>query len=161
MDLHQIFIPELQYEVTLTEKFFTRIPIDKLNWRPHPRSMSIKELSNHLAEIPGYVTAIMEMEEMDISEYKAPQLESKDELIKLLRENASRAETALRKPDEDYEQLWRMVHGEKKLVEMPRLNMLRTMTLSQLPHHRAQLGVYFRLLDIPVPASYGPSADEN
>lgn len=161
MDLQQIYIPELQYEVTLTEKFFNRIPMDKINWKPHPKSMSIKELANHLAEIPGYVTAIMEREEMDIAGYKSPQLETKEELIKLLRENASRAETALRKPDEEYEQIWKMVHGEKKLVEMPRMNILRTMTLSQLPHHRAQLGVYFRLLDIPVPASYGPSADEN
>ena len=161
MDLQQIFIPELQYEVALTEKFFNRLPMDKFNWRPHPKSMSIKELANHLAEIPGYVTAIMEMDEMDVADYKAPQLETKEELIKLLRENASRAETALRKPDEEYEELWKMVHGEKKLVEMPKLNMLRTMTLGQLPHHRAQLGVYFRLLDIPVPASYGPSADEN
>ncbi len=161
MDLQQIFIPELQYEVTLTEKFFNRIPMDKLHWRPHPKSMNIKELCNHLAEIPGYVTAIMEKDEMDIAGYKAPQLETKEELIRLLRENASGAEAALNKPNEEYERIWKMVHGEKKLVEMPKLNMLRTMTLGQLPHHRAQLGVYFRLLDIPVPSSYGPSADEN
>lgn len=161
MDLQNIYIPELKYEVMLTEKFFNRIPMEKFNWRPHPKSMNIKELSNHLAEIPGYVTAIMEKDEMDIADYQAPQLETKEELIKLLKENASRAEAALRKPDEEYEKIWKMVHGEKTLVEIPKMNMLRTMTLSQIPHHRAQLGVYFRLLDIPVPASYGPSADEN
>lgn len=113
MDLQNIYIPELQYEVMLTEKFFNRIPMDKFNWRPHPKSMSIKELSNHLAEIPGYVTAIMEKDEMDIANYKAPQLENREELIKLLRENASRAEVALRKPNEEYEKIWKMVHGEK------------------------------------------------
>ncbi len=161
MDLQSRFIPELKYEVILTEKFFNRIPMEKFNWRPHPKSMSIRELSNHLAEIPGYVTAIMEKDEMDIAGYSSPQLETKEELIKLLRENSSKAEAALRKPDEEYEKIWKMVHGEKTLVEMPKRNMLRTMTLGQLPHHRAQLGVYFRLLDIPVPASYGPSADEN
>jgi uncharacterized damage-inducible protein DinB len=161
MDLQTILIPELQYEVALTEKFLNRIPEDKMDWRPHPKSMSIKELANHLAEIPGYISAIMETNVMDLSGYKAPNHQSKEEIISLLRKNASRAEAALRKPDEEYEEIWKMVHEEKTLVEMPKMNMLRSMAISQLPHHRAQLGVYFRLLDIPVPASYGPSADEN
>lgn len=161
MELQNIIIPELQYEVVLTEKFLNRIPEDKMNWRPHPKSMSIIELANHLAEIPGYIYAIMEREEMDLEGYKAPDLNSKEKIITLLRQNASRAEDALRKPDEEYEKLWKMVKGEKTLLEMPKMNMLRSMTLNQLPHHRAQLGVYLRLLDIPVPATYGPSADEN
>lgn len=160
MELQNILIPELQYEVVLTEKFLNRIPEDKMDWRPHPKSMSIKELANHLAEIPAYVTSIMELEKMDVEKYKAPSFDSKEKLVAHLRKNASSAEEALRKPDEEYEKLWKMVKGEKTLLEMPRMNMLRSMTLNQLTHHRAQLGVYFRLLDIPVPASYGPSADE-
>lgn len=161
MELKDLLIPELQYEVVLTEKFLNRIPADKMDWRPHPRSMSIRELANHLAEIPGWIGAIMDKEEMDLSGYKSPSYNSVEQIIKLLKENTNYAENALRKPNSDYEILWRLTKDGKTLVEMPRLNMLRSMALNQLPHHRAQLGVYFRLLDIPVPASYGPSADEN
>jgi len=160
MDLHQLFIPELQYEVVLTEKFFNRIPAEKMDWRPHPKSMSIKQLANHLAELPGLVTEIMETEKMNMVGYNSPDYETPEDILRLLRENAARAEDALRKPDEEYEKLWKLVYGEKTIMEMPKLNMLRSMALSQLPHHRAQLGVYFRLLEIPVPSSYGPSADE-
>lgn len=160
MELQNLLIPELQYEVVLTEKFLNRIPEDKMDWRPHPRSMSIKELGNHLAEIPAWVTGIMQGEEMDITGYKSPDYNSVEDIIKLLKNNTTNAEQALRKPNEEYETLWKLTKDGKTLVEMPRLNMLRSMALNQLPHHRAQLGVYFRLLDIPVPASYGPSADE-
>ncbi len=160
MELKDLLIPELQYEVVLTEKFLNRIPADKMDWRPHPRSMSIKELANHLAEIPGWVTGIMQGEEMDLSGYKSPDYNSIGDIIKLLKSNTTTAEQALRKPNEEYETLWKLTKDGKTLIEMPRLNILRSMALNQLPHHRAQLGVYFRLLDIPVPASYGPSADE-
>ncbi|MEP6262663.1 MAG: DinB family protein [Gillisia sp.] len=161
MELKDLLIPELQYEVVLTEKFLNRIPADKMDWRPHPRSMSIKELANHLAEIPAWVTGIMQGEELDLTGYKSPDYNSVEDIIKLLKNNTTKAEDALRKPNEEYEVIWKLTKDGKTLVEMPRLNMLRSMALNQLPHHRAQLGVYFRLLDIPVPASYGPSADEN
>ena len=160
MELQNLLIPELQYEVVLTEKFLNRIPADKMDWRPHPRSMSIKQLANHLAEIPAWVTGIMQGEEMDLTGYKSPDFNSVEDIVKLLKTNTTNAEQALRKPNEEYEVLWKLTKDGKTLVEMPRLNMLRSMALNQLPHHRAQLGVYFRLLDIPVPASYGPSADE-
>lgn len=161
MELKHLFIPELKYEVKLTEIFFHRIPMDKLDFKPHQKSMSMKELVNHLAEIPGYIALIMESEDLDIAGYKAPNHDSKVDLLNLLSENAERAEAALKKADEEYQKNWRMRSGENTIFEMPRLNALRSMALSQLPHHRAQLGVYYRLLDIPVPASYGPSADEN
>ena len=160
MDLQQILIPEFQYEVTLTEKFIKRIPEDKMDWRPHPKSMTIRELANHLAEIPQWVVAIMDKEELDLAEYKAPEYRNTEDIVKLLRNGASSAEAALRKPDEAYNHIWKLRKGDHTLVEMPRMNVLRTLALNQLPHHRAQLGVYFRLLDIPVPATYGPSADE-
>lgn len=160
MELQNLLIPELQYEVVLTEKFLNRIPADKMDWRPHPRSMSIKQLANHLAEIPAWVTGIMQGEEMDLTGYKSPDYNSVEDIVKLLKTNTTKAEQALRKPNEEYEVLWKLTKDGKTLIEMPRLNMLRSMALNQLPHHRAQLGVFFRLLDIPVPASYGPSADE-
>lgn len=160
MELQHILIPEFQYEVTLTEKFIKRIPEDKMNWRPHPKSMTIKDLANHLAEMPQWVVAIMEKDELDLEGYKAPDLNNTEDIVTLLREGVSSAESALRKPDETYQELWKLKKGEQTMVEMPRMNVLRTLALNQLPHHRAQLGVYFRLLDIPVPSTYGPSADE-
>lgn len=161
MDIKDIFIPELKYEVKLTEIFFHRLPLDKLDYRPHHKSMSMKELANHIAEIPGYIYLIMNQERYDFAEYKAPNYNSKVDLINFLLENAQKAEAALNKDNEEYRKNWKMINGEETIFEMPRLNALRSMALSQLPHHRAQLGVYYRLLDIPVPASYGPSADEN
>lgn len=160
MELQQILIPEFQYEVILTEKFIKRIPQDKMDWRPHTRSMSVRELANHLVEIPQWVLAIMEKEEFDLAGYKAPDHKNIEDMVILLRNGASSAEEALRKPDEAYQEIWKLRKGEHTLMEMPRMNVLRTLALNQLPHHRAQLGVYFRLLDIPVPSTYGPSADE-
>ncbi len=160
MELQKILIPEFQYEVTLTEKFIKRIPVDKMNWKPHHKSMSIKELANHLAEIPQWVVAVMDKEELDLSGYKPPGLNNIDDIVKLLRHGASTAEASLRQPDEAYYHIWKLKKGDHTLIEMPRMNVLRTLALNQLPHHRAQLGVYFRMLDISVPSTYGPSADE-
>lgn len=102
----------------------------------------------------------MNTEVIDIAGYKSSQFEIKWEMIKLLGENAVEEEAALRKP-EGFGKLWKMVNGEKKLVETPKLNILRTMTLKQLSHHRGKPGVCFRPAPIPVPASYRPIADEN
>mgnify|MGYP002795205238 CR=1 FL=1 len=160
MKLQQILIPEFQYEVTLTEKFIKRIPQSKMDWRPHPKSMTIGELANNLAEIPQWVAAIMDKEELDLAAYKAPAHNNTEDIVKLLRNGASAAEAALRKPDDAYQDIWKLRKGDHILIEMPRMNVLRTLAINQLPHHRAQLGVYFRLLDISVPSTYGPSADE-
>ncbi|TDN84741.1 putative damage-inducible protein DinB [Salegentibacter sp. 24] len=161
MELQNLLISELQHEVVLTEKFLKRIPKDKMEWRPHKKSMSIRQLANHLAEIPSWITATMEMDEMDMTDYKSPDFDTMEEILKVLLNNTSEAEAALRKPDKDYQKNWKMMQGGKVLMDMPKYSVLRMMVLNQLPHHRAQLGVYFRLLNISVPATYGPSADEN
>lgn len=161
MKIQELLVPELQHEVMLTEKFLKRIPKDKLDWKPHNKSMSLLELGNHLAEIPSWITGTMEMEEMNMDNYEPNKLKSVDELIATLNKNASEAQESLKKEDLEYLKNWKMIVGGETVVDMPRINVLRTMVLNQLPHHRAQMGVYFRLLDIPVPATYGPTADEN
>lgn len=160
MKIYEILIPELQHEVALTEKFLKHLPQDKMDWRPHPKSMSVNQLANHLVEIPGWVTATMDLDEMEMQGYRSPEFQSSSEMLEALKDNTSKAEAALRKPDADFEKNWKMLMGGETVMDMPKLKVLRTMVLNQLPHHRAQLGVYFRLLDIPVPATYGPSADE-
>lgn len=161
MKIQELLVPELQHEVMLTEKFLKRIPEDKLDWKPHNKSMSLLELGNHLAEIPSWITGTMEMDEMNMDSYEPNKLKSVDELIATLKKNASEAQESLKKEDSEYLKNWKMIVGGETVVDMPRINVLRTMVLNQLPHHRAQMGVYFRLLDIPVPATYGPTADEN
>jgi len=161
MELQNILISELQHEVVITEKFLKRIPTDKMDWRPHEKSMTIRQLANHLAEIPSWITGTMEMDDMDMAGYKAPDFATVDEILEVLQNNTAEAEAALRKPDKEYEKNWKMIQDGKVLLDMPKYSVLRMMVLNQLPHHRAQLGVYFRLLDIPVPATYGPSADES
>ncbi|MDT0646351.1 DinB family protein [Zunongwangia sp. F260] len=160
MTIENMFLPQLQHEAVLTEKFFSRIPQDKIDWRPHPKSMSFKELANHMAEIPSWITATMELDEMDMEAYRAPDFDTVPEITKAFKINLTQAENALKKPDKEYEKTWRMLKNGNKIMEMQRLEVLRVMVLNQLPHHRAQMGVYFRLLDIPVPSTYGPSADE-
>ncbi|MDT0650106.1 DinB family protein [Autumnicola edwardsiae] len=160
MDIQDLLLPQLRQEAALTIKFFNRIPEEKLDWRPHSKSMSFKELANHMAEIPSWITATMEMSEMDMESYATPDFNTVPEIIKAFKINLSQAENSLKKDDEEYQKDWRMLKNGNKILEMPRLDVLRMMVLSQLPHHRAQMGVYFRLLDIDVPSTYGPSADE-
>lgn len=160
MEIKEILLPELQQEVALTEKFLKRIPEDKLGWKPHEKSMSILELANHLAEIPSWITGTMEMDELDMDGYTPAQFKSLKEIIQALKNNAAEAEASLDKPDSDYLKNWKMISGGQIIIDMPRIHVLRSGVLNQIPHHRAQLGVYFRLLDISVPATYGPSADE-
>jgi len=161
MEIQEILIPELKQEVAITEKFLRRIPEDKLDWRPHNKSMSIRELGNHLSEIPSWITGTMQMEEMNMDDYKPTEFNSVDEFVEALKNNASEAEASLQRPDSEYMKHWKMIVGGETVMDLPKVNVLRSMVLNQIPHHRAQLGVYFRLLDISVPATYGPSADED
>ncbi|MDR5590992.1 DinB family protein [Christiangramia sp. SM2212] len=161
MKIHEFLIPQLQQEVALTEKFLKRIPEDEMGWKPHEKSMSIKELANHLAEIPSWITGTMDHDSMDLSGYKSPAKDSVKEIIELLKKNNAEAEKALQKPDEEFSKNWKMIVNGETAMEMPKYNVLQAVVMNQFPHHRAQLGVYFRLLDISVPSTYGPSADES
>ncbi|TBW28296.1 DinB family protein [Gramella sp. KN1008] len=161
MKIQDYLIPQLQQEVALTEKFLRRIPEDKLDWKPHKKSMTIRQLANHLAEIPSWITGTMKAGMMDVKGYKPNDHASVDEIIRELKKNAADAEESLEKPDDEFERMWKMTNDGEIIFEMPKFNVLQSMVMNQFPHHRAQLGVYFRLLDISVPATYGPSADEN
>ncbi len=156
----EILIPELQYEVALTKKFIQRIPQDKMDWKAHEKSFTLRQLANHLADIPYWIPATMDMDEMEMSNYKGPDLAKTEEIIELLEKNAAAAEAALDKDDAEYAKPWTMKHQGQAIFTMPKYQTLRGMVLNQLPHHRAQLGVYLRMIGESVPATYGPSADE-
>ncbi|TQO37984.1 DinB family protein [Arenibacter algicola] len=160
MEIQKLLIPELEHEVALTEKFLRRIPKDKLDWRPHPKSMSIKQLGSHLAELPSWVVGTMSQDEMIMDEYKPPINGNVDDMIKTLKSAAKEAADSLKVANSEYDKKWKMIQGGKTVMEMPKYQVLRGMVLNQFPHHRAQLGVCLRLLNESVPATYGPSADE-
>ncbi len=160
MEIQNLLIPELEHEVVLTEKFLRRIPEDKLDWRPHPKSMSIKQLGSHLAELPSWVVGTMLQDEMIMDEYKPPINDNVDEMIKTLKSAAKEAADSLKVANSEYDRKWKMIQGGQTVMEMPKYQVLRGMVLNQFPHHRAQLGVCLRLLNESVPATYGPSADE-
>ncbi|MEG3657247.1 DinB family protein [Arenibacter palladensis] len=160
MEIQNLLIPELEHEIALTEKFLRRIPEDKLDWRPHPKSMSIKQLGSHLAELPSWVVGTMLQDEMIMDEYKPPINDNVDEMIKTLKSAAREAADSLKVANSEYDRKWKMIQGGQTVMEMPKYQVLRGMVLNQFPHHRAQLGVCLRLLNESVPATYGPSADE-
>lgn len=156
------FKHQMQEEAVTTRKMLALVPADKLDWLPHPKSMSLVRLATHVAEIPSWVPMITDWEELDFSKgnYAPPVINSSGDLLAYFEKNFKSGTAALEKVSDDIlNKPWSMRNGDEIFFTLPKSEVLR-MTLSQIIHHRAQLGVYLRLLDIPIPGSYGPSADE-
>lgn len=157
------FLQELDYEAVQTRKMLARVPDDKFDWQPHAKSMTLGRLAGHIAESPKWaeITAYQDTFVLDGS-YQPPQVSTQEELLEFFDENVAKAKEAMKSvSDEKMSVTWRMVRAEGELVfEMPRAGVFRTFIMNHLIHHRGQLSVYLRLLDVPVPAIYGPSADE-
>jgi uncharacterized damage-inducible protein DinB len=161
MEIKKLLTEELEHEAAITEKFLLRIPKDKLSWRPHEKSMTLQQLGSHLAEIPSWITGTMDYDEMVMDDYRAPQNDTVEDMVSTLKKNTEEAKNALQKENTEYvDKTWKMVMEGQTVFELPKYQTLRAMVLNQLPHHRAQLGVYLRLLGESVPSTYGPSADE-
>lgn len=162
MKLIPLFTNELEQEAQTTRKFLKLVPEDKFDWKPHEKSMSLKELSVHIAEIPGWIETALSKDVLDFADndYEPTPVENSDDLLELLDQSVQKSNTALDEADEeDLLPDWTMRNGDQVLMVMPKHAVIRH-SLNQITHHRAQLGVYLRLLDIPIPGSYGPSADE-
>lgn len=160
MNISDLLIPELKHETQLNETFLKRVPEDKLSWAPHEKSTKMGVLCAHIVELYGYVPAVMNQDGVDMAGYTPPKIVPIGTLLEQLNELAPAAEEALNKDNQHYEQPWAMRRGDEVMMEASRYMVLRSTVLNQFPHHRAQLGVYLRLLDVDVPATYGPSADE-
>lgn len=166
MSLAKMFLPELEHEAATTRRCIERFKDDQLGWKPHGKSMSVGQLISHLAEIPGWTPATFQMDELDLSPpggapYAPTLYASVEETLAAFDKGVSEAKEALAAAsDEAYGQNWTMLFGGTKLFTMPRAAVVRTWVLNHLIHHRGQLSVYLRLLEIPVPPIYGPSADE-
>lgn len=157
-------IAELDAETPATRRVLERLPADKLDWRPHPKSMSVGQLAQHLASIPGNVARFVQMDGMDVAtrptEYAS--CESKEAVLAAFEASVQTARDVLSNLDEARANAtWRLTFGDREIFAKPRLGVMRTMCFNHWYHHRGELVVYLRLLDIPVPVVYGRSADEN
>ncbi len=165
MNLNEPIIAEMEQESTATRRALERVPADKFSWKPHEKSMTLGELAAHVAEISRWTGSTINQDELDFSkeEYKPFVPKTTEELVKFFDDNQAEALKTLREnaTNENLMGMWSLKDGEKTYMTMPRIAVMRGFVLSHLIHHRAQLGVYLRLLDIPLPSTYGPSADES
>ena len=164
MTIANQMLAELQQEGIATRKILALVPIDKKDWKPHEKSMALGSLSRHVAEIYGWPKETIQDDELDFAKMDGNPVEvnSTEELLALFDKCIAKAKEVLEKtPDEEMSKPWTMRQGEMIFFTMPKAQVMRTWVLNHSVHHRAQLGVYLRLLDIPIPGSYGPSADES
>jgi uncharacterized damage-inducible protein DinB len=163
MSLNQSFIAELQIEAASTNKMLANFPSDKNTWKPHEKSMTLARLAVHIAELPGWITMTMTTDELDLSkmDYKPQVPENAEELVSMHTKNVDAAVKALEaSTDADFMKNWTLRNGDHIIFTMPKIAVLRSMAYSHLYHHRGQLSVYLRMLDVTVPGMYGPSADD-
>lgn len=156
------FKKQLIQEAITTRKMLSRIPEDKYNWKPHPKSMALIQLATHLAELPMWVSMVLTTSELDFENnpYSPPPFTNNKELLEYFEKNQAEGELELDKATEkELELPWTLRSGAQVFSNDPKEDVIR-MSISQTIHHRAQLGVFLRLLDVPIPGSYGPSADD-
>jgi uncharacterized damage-inducible protein DinB len=162
MTMSQELLSEFDPEMKRTRKALERLPDDRFDWKPHAKSTSAGRLAGHIAELPGFSAGIMKTESLSLGNSDANPAPMKNcaEVLALFDKNAAEAREAIAAATDDYlSQQWHLSFQGKKMFEAPRAAALRS-SIRHLVHHRGQLTVYLRLNDIPVPAIYGPSADE-
>lgn len=162
--MQDALVAELLSEAGSTRRVLERVPEHRLAWRPHPRSMSLGQLAQHVATIPGGVAAMLDGDGIDAAtvDFTQRPAASRAELLAAFEDSVARARGFLAGLDaKRLAAPWRMSRAGREIFTVPRAGAVRTLLLSHWIHHRAQLGVYLRLLDVPVPAVYGMSADEN
>ena len=163
MPLNDVFIAELENEAKATRRLLERVPLEKSDWKPHEKSMSMGRLASHVAEISGWVSYTLDADEVDFSkmDYKPKVAASNAELLEIFEENHKKALDSLKKAkDEDFMKPWTLRNGEQVYLTLPKAAVLRSFAYSHQIHHRGQLTVYMRLNDVALPGIYGPTADE-
>lgn len=162
MSIADTFLAELEFEAQTTRKFLERVPA-KPDYKPHPKSMSLGRLAAHLGEAFGWGLTILNQDvfELDPSKYQPATAKDGREALAIFEKGLAEFKAALQAaPDSRLTTRWKMNVGGKTVIDLPRAAVIRSMIMNHLVHHRAQLGVYLRLNDVPVPGAYGPSADE-
>jgi len=163
MTLTNILLKEMAQEAQTTRKMLERVPNDKYDWKPHPKSMSIKQLATHIAELPSWVKMTLTTEELDFAQnpYDTKSVTNTTDLLVFFETSLAEGKAELEKAtDAQLEGTWTLRNGDQIYSTTSKAEVIR-MAYCQIVHHRAQLGVFLRLLDVPIPGSYGPSADDD
>jgi uncharacterized damage-inducible protein DinB len=160
MTVSQTFLPEFDQEMTITRRLLERVPSDQGEWKPHPKSFNLGHLAQLVATMPGWITNIMEDTRLDLSTARAYTLEKTPVLLQMFDKNVQEARQAIATAsDADFDVAWSLTTGSRVLMTMPRGPVVRQ-TINHLVHHRGQLTVYLRMVNVPIPSIYGPTADE-
>lgn len=159
----QSFLQEIHHEAAATRRLLEAVPADKLDWKPHEKSMSIGVLARHVAGIPGVFVEMLQQDSFDFGQRSGPpEPSSKDELLEVHDAGQAAVDAAWGAwTAEDLATTWRVLRDGAELMALPRAAVLRNFVCNHLVHHRGQLSVYLRLLDVPLPSVYGPTADVN
>jgi len=167
MTIGESILPEFDQEMANTRKTLERIPDEKLDWKPHPKSYSMGALATHLANLPSWTAITLTQDSVDMNPpggqpQKTVPAISRQEILERFDENIRQAREAIAATsDQEFLKSWSLLNAGETLFTLPRTAVMRSFVLNHMIHHRAQLGVYLRLNDLPVPFIYGPSADES
>ncbi len=154
------FLAELDVEMPVTRRLLERVPDDKVTWKPHPKSFSMGHLAQLIARMPGWMAMTMTSTSLDLAQDPHYTDEKTATLVAEFDQNVRKAREALeRASDQDFMVPWSLKHGDRVLMTLPRVAVMRQ-TINHLVHHRGQLSVYLRLVDVPLPSIYGPTADQ-
>jgi uncharacterized damage-inducible protein DinB len=166
MSIAELLLPEFDNEIAVTRRVLERVPDDRGEWKPHPKSFPMAHLAQLVARLPGWAVMVVDRTELDLAPADGPQppgysVEKTATLLAEFDRNAAAGRAAIaRASDADFQVPWTLKRGGVPLQTMTRYETMRSSVFNHIVHHRAQLGVYLRLVDVPVPSMYGPTADE-
>jgi len=160
MPIADALLSEFEQEMATTRRLLERVPGDKAQWKPHPKSFALGHLAQLVSWMPGWITNALSETELDLANAPRYSFETTDTLLAIFDQNVLGATAALRTAkDADFDVVWTLKRGDSVFFSAPRGNVVR-MHINHLIHHRGQLTVYLRLVDVPIPPIYGPTADE-
>jgi uncharacterized damage-inducible protein DinB len=165
MGLSESLLPEFDHEMANTRKTLERVPDERFDWKPHAKSSAMRALAGHLANLPSWGALAIGSDSFDMAPggepVKTPALSSGKDVLSTFDDNVAKTRSAIQSAsDQDLFKPWTLMSNGKTILTMPKIAILRSFVVNHMIHHRAQLGVYLRLNDLPVPSIYGPSADE-
>ncbi len=166
MSIAESLLPEWDQEMAATRKVLERVPDDKLDWQPHPKSYTVRQLAGHVAQIPGWTGMTLNAPELDVNppggaDWSQPEINSAADVLALFEQNQSQGrDVVAAAPDSVFGESWAFKNAGETLWSAPKSHVLRRFVMNHMIHHRAQLTVYLRLLDVPLPQILGPTADE-
>jgi uncharacterized damage-inducible protein DinB len=162
MAIIDAMLQELEMEAQTTRRVLERVPDHQLGWRPHTKARTLGELALHVANVPGAIAEIATQSQIQAPSFIDPSPKSAAELVPALDQGITKARKLLASMDDAaLTSTWRVMRGDREVLALPRVALLRSIMLNHWYHHRGQLTVYLRELDVPIPSIYGPSADEN